>query len=146
MPIERQKICKLVSVKKYLNCVNTYTCSCCFNEAVQVKRKKLDWHEILYFLSNNLIEEKTYICFYKKKVIICCLKKLFSAKKIDVRQYNFYGNADRECLSDYLCLHFFEENDYNDTVFDYFCRQFLYYALNAVSYLLYNFFLEEKCN
>ena len=32
-----------------------------------------------------------------KKVIICCLKKLFSTKKIEVWQNNFYDNADREC-------------------------------------------------
>ena len=69
---------------------------------------------------------------------------MFSAKKIDVWQNNFYGNADRECLMDYLCLRFFEENDYNDTVFDDFCR--LCYVLKAVSYLLYNLFLEEKYN
>ena len=30
MLIERNKICKLVSVKKSLNWVNIYTCGCCF--------------------------------------------------------------------------------------------------------------------
>ena len=41
---------------------------------------------------------------------------------------------------------FFEENDYDEAVFDDSCRQCLCYALNVVSYLLYNLFLEEKCN
>ena len=66
MPIERHKICKLVSVKKSLNWVNIYTCRCYFNEAV--KRKTLNWNEILYFIPNNLTEGKTYICFYKKEL------------------------------------------------------------------------------
>ena len=57
----------------------------------------------------------------------------------------FYGNADRECLTNYL-WRFFEENDHDEAVFDDFCRQCLCYALRAVSYLLYNLFLEEKCN
>ena len=69
---------------------------------------------------------------------------MFSAKKL--LQNNFYGNADRECLTDYLCSHFFEENDYDGSVFDDFCRQCLCYVLIAVSYLLYNLFLEEKDN
>ena len=69
---------------------------------------------------------------------------MFSAKKL--WQNNFYGNADRECLTDYLCSHFFEENDYDETVFDDFCRQCSCYALIAVSYLLYNLVLEEKDN
>ena len=71
---------------------------------------------------------------------------MFSAKKIDVLQNNFYGNANRECLTNYHCSCFFEENDYDETAFDDFCRQCLCYALKAVSYLLYNLFLEEKCN
>ena len=66
MSIERHKICKLVSVKKSLNWVNIYTCGCYFNEAVQIKWKKLNWNEISSFISNNLIEGKTYICFYKR--------------------------------------------------------------------------------
>ena len=37
MPIERNKICKLVSLKKYLDWVKIYTCGCYFNEAVQIK-------------------------------------------------------------------------------------------------------------
>ena len=68
MPIERNKTCKLVSVKKPLNWVNIYTYGCYFNEAVQIKRKKLNWNEISSFISNNFIEGKTYICFYKKKL------------------------------------------------------------------------------
>ena len=80
MSIERNKIFTLVSVKKSLNWVNTYTCSCYFNELVQIKQKKLNWNEISLFISNNLVEGKTYICFYKK-VVMCCLKKFFSAKK-----------------------------------------------------------------
>ena len=71
---------------------------------------------------------------------------MFSAKKIDVLQNNFYGNANRECLTNYHCSCFFEENDYDETAFDDFCRQCLCYALKAVSYLLYNLFLEEKYN
>ena len=51
-----------------------------------------------------------------------------------------------ECLTGYLCSSFFEERDYDETVFDNFCRQFSCYALKAVSYLLYYLFLEEKCN
>ena len=51
-----------------------------------------------------------------------------------------------ECLTNYHCSCFFEENDYDETAFDDFCRQCLCYALKAVSYLLYNLFLEEKCN
>ena len=83
---------------------------------------------------------------FSKKVIVCCLKKLLSAKKFDVWQNNFYGNTDRTCLMDYLCSPIFEENDYDETVFDDFCRQCLCHALKAVSYLLYNSFLEENCN
>ena len=89
-------------------------------------------------------EKRTFV--FIKKVTICCLKKLFWATKFDVWQNNFYGNADRECLTDYLYSRFFfEENDYYETVFDDFCRQCLWYALKAVSYLLYNLFWEEKC-
>ena len=73
-----------------------------------------------------LRETLTFV--FVKKVKICCLKKLFSVKTVDVWENNFYGNADTECLTDY------------------FCRQCLCYALKAVSYLLYNLFLEEKCN
>ena len=51
-----------------------------------------------------------------------------------------------ECLTNYHCSCFFEENDYDETAFDDFCRQCLCYALKAVSYLLYNLLLEEKCN
>ena len=54
---------------------------------------------------------------------------------------NVYGNADIEYLRDFLCLHFFEENDYDETVFRDFCRQCLCYALKAVSYLLIISFL-----
>ena len=64
MSIERHKIYKLVTVKKSFNWVNIYTCGCYFNEAVQIKRKKLKWNEILLFVSNNLIEGKTCICFF----------------------------------------------------------------------------------
>ena len=46
MPIERNKICELVSVKKSLNWVNIYTCGCYFNEAVQINQKKLSWNEV----------------------------------------------------------------------------------------------------
>ena len=65
-------------------------------------------------------EKLTFV--FIKKVIICCLKRLFSAKKIDVWQNNFYGNADRECLMDYLCARLFEENDYDEAIFDEFYR------------------------
>ena len=51
---------------------------------------------------------------------------MFLAKKFDVWENNFYGN--------------------DEAVFDDFCRQCLCYALNVVSYLRYNLFLEEKCN
>ena len=64
MLIERNKICESVSVKKSLNWVNIYTFGCYFNEAIQIKQKKLNWNEISSFMSNNLIEGKTYICFY----------------------------------------------------------------------------------
>ena len=67
MLIERNKICELVSIKKPLNWVNINTFGCYFNEAVQIKRKKLSWNEISLFISNNFIEGKTYTCFYKKK-------------------------------------------------------------------------------
>ena len=91
-----------------------------------------------------LREKLTFV--FIKKVITCCLKKLFSAKKIDVWQNNFYGNANRKCLADYLCSRLFEENYYDETVFDDFWRQCLCYALKAVSYLPYNLFLDEKRN
>ena len=68
MTIERNKVCELVSVKRSLNWVNIYTCGCYFNEAVQINRKKLSWNNISSFISNNLIEGKTHICFYKKKL------------------------------------------------------------------------------
>ena len=66
MPIERNKIYKLVSVKKSLDWVKIYTCGCYFNEAVQIKWKNLKWNKISSFISNKLIEGKTCICFYKK--------------------------------------------------------------------------------
>ena len=80
MLIERNKICKLVSVKKSLNWVNIYTCGCCFNETVQIKRKKLNWNEISSLISNNLIEGKTYICFYKKSYNLLPKEIVFSKK------------------------------------------------------------------
>ena len=89
---------------------------------------------------------KSLHLFFIKKVIIYSLKKLFSARKFGVSQNNIYGNADRECLTDYLCLRLFEENDHDEIVFDDLCRQCLCYTLKAGSYLLYNLFLEEKCN
>ena len=93
MPTERNKICELVSVKKSLDWVNIYTCGCYFNEVVQIKWKKLNWNEISSLISNNLIERKEKLTFvFVKKFIICCLKKLYSAKKIDVWQNNIYGN------------------------------------------------------
>ena len=80
MLIERNKICKLVSVKKSLNWVNIYTCGCCFNETVQIKRKKLNWNEISSLISNNLIEGKTYICFYKQSYNLLPKEIVFSKK------------------------------------------------------------------
>ena len=56
MLLERNKISELVFVKKSLNWVNTYSCGCYFNKAVQIKWKKLNWNEISLFMSNNLIE------------------------------------------------------------------------------------------
>ena len=70
---------------------------------IQIKQKKLNWNEISLFGSNNLFDGRTYICFYKKKVIICCQKKLFSARKNELWQNNFYGNADRDCLMELNC-------------------------------------------
>ena len=67
-------------------------------------------------------------------------KEIVFSKKTDAWQNNFYVNADRECLMDYLCSRFFEENDYDEAVFDYFCSQCFCFALKAVSYLLYKFF------
>ena len=46
----------------------------------------------------------------------------------------------------FLFAFFFEENHYNETVFDDFCKHCLCYALKAVSYFLDSLFLEEKCN
>ena len=82
MPTERHKICKLVSAKKSLNWVNIYTCGCYFNEAVQIKWKKLSWNEILYFVSKNLIERKSYICFYKKSYNLLPKEIAFSRKRL----------------------------------------------------------------
>ena len=132
--------------------VNIYVCGCYFEVAIQIKQKRLNWNEIPLFVGNNLAEEKTFICFYKKKVINCCRKKLLSSRKNIMWQMKFYGNADRDCLmemgSNLLCSRFFEENeDENDeAIFDDFCRISLTHVLKAVSYLLYVLFLVEKCN
>ena len=95
-------------------------------------------------MTNNLIQKLTFV--FIKKSYNFLPKEIVFSKKFDVWQNNFYGNADRECLTGYLCSSFFEERDYDETVFDNFCRQFSCYALKAVSYLLYYLFLEEKCN
>ena len=96
MLIGENKICEIVSANKSLNWNNTYTCGCYFNVAIQIKQKKLNWNEISLFVGNNLIDGKTCICFYKRKVVICYQKKLFSAMKNESWQNNFYGNADRD--------------------------------------------------
>ena len=91
--------------------------------------------------------EKLTFVFIKKRVIICCQKKLFSARKNEQWQNNFYGNADRDSLMELNCpcSRFFEESK-DETCFDDFCRRCLYHALRAVSYLLCNLFLENtKC-
>ena len=82
MPIERNKICKLVSVKKSHDWVNIYTCGCYFNEAVQIKWKKLNWNKISSFIFNNLIEEKTYIRFYKKSYNLLPKEIVFGKKNL----------------------------------------------------------------
>ena len=88
------------------------------------------------------MEKLTFVLI--KKVIICCQKKLFSVRKIELWQNNFHVNAHRNCLMELncLCLRFFEESD-AETCFDDFCRRCLCHALKAVSYLLYNLFLEK---
>ena len=78
--------------------VNIYVCGCYFEVAIQIKRKKSNWNEIPLFAANNLVEEKPFICFYKKNVIICCGKKLLSSRKNIMWQMKFYGNANRDCL------------------------------------------------
>ena len=106
--------------------VNMYVCGCYFEVAIQIKQKKLNWNEIPLFVANNLVEEKPFICFYKKKVITCCRKKLLSSGKNKMWQMKCYGNADRDCFvemgSNLICSRFFEENeDDNDkAIFDYF--------------------------
>ena len=80
-------------------------------------KKKLNRNKIPLFVANNLVEEKPFICFYKK-VIICCRKKLLSSRKNTMWQMKFYGNADRHYLmemgSNILCSRFFEENKDNN--------------------------------
>ena len=92
--------------------VNIYVCGC-FEVAIQIKRKKLNWNEIPLFAAINLVEEKPFICFYKKNVIICCRKKLLSSRKNIMWQMKFYGNADRDCLmeigSNLFCSLFFRK-------------------------------------
>ena len=72
-------------------------------------KKKLNRNKIPLFVANNLVEEKPFICFYKK-VIICCRKKLLSSRKNTMWQMKFYGNADRHYLmemgSNILCSRF----------------------------------------
>ena len=131
--------------------VNIYVCGCYFEVAIQIKQKKLNWNEIPLFVGNNLAEEKTFICFYKKKVINYCRKKLLSSRKNIMWQMKFYGNADRDCLMEMesnLCSRFFEENedDNAEAIFDDFCRMCLTHVLKTVSCLRYVLFLEEKCN
>ena len=86
------------------------------------------------------LREKLTFVFIKKKSYNLLPKEIVFSKKIDAWQNNFYGNVDRECLTDYLCSRFFEENDYDEVVFDYFCRQCFCHALKVVSYLLYKSF------
>ena len=68
MLIGKNKICETVSANKSLNWNNMHTCGCCFNEAIQIKQKKLNSNEISLFVGNNLFDGKTYICFYKKRL------------------------------------------------------------------------------
>ena len=80
MLIKITKICELVYVKKSFNWVNIYTCGCYFNEAIQINWKKLNWNKISSFISNNLIEGKTYICFYKRSYNLMPKEIVFSKK------------------------------------------------------------------
>ena len=108
MPIERNKICKLVSVKKSHDWVNIYTCGCYFNEAVQIKWKKLNWNKISSFIFNTLIEGKTYICFYKKCYNLLPKEIVFSQKNLMCGKIVFMVmQREREFLVDYLCSCFF---------------------------------------
>ena len=79
--------------------------------------------------------EKLTLVFIKKGYNMLS-KKLLLARKNELWQNNFYGNADRDCLMELncLCLCFFEESDDNDeTCFDDFCRRCLCHALKGVS-------------
>ena len=69
-----------VSVKKSLNWDNIYNCGCYFNEAIQIKQKKLNWNKIHRLCSIIWLREKLTSVFIKKN-ITCCQKKLFSARK-----------------------------------------------------------------
>lgn len=68
MIIAENKICEIFSVKKSLNWDNIYTCGCYFNETIQIKQKNLNSNEIYLFVALNLLERKTRISFYKKKL------------------------------------------------------------------------------
>ena len=41
MLIGENKICEIISANKSLNWNNMYTCGCYFNEAIQIKQKKV---------------------------------------------------------------------------------------------------------
>ena len=69
-----------ISLNAFFTWVNIYVCGCYFEVAIQLKQKKLNWNEILLFVANNLVEEKPFICLYKKK-LICCRKNLVSSRK-----------------------------------------------------------------
>ena len=68
MLIGENKICEIVSANKSLNWNNIYTCGCYFNEAIQIKQKKLNWNKISLFLGNNLLMEKLAFVFTKEKL------------------------------------------------------------------------------
>ena len=57
-----------ISLNTSFRWVNVYVCGCYFEVAIQIKQKKLNWNEISLFVANNLVEEKPFICLYKKKV------------------------------------------------------------------------------
>ena len=61
-----------ISLNTSFRWVNICVCGCYFEVGIQIKQKKLNWNEIPLFVANNPVEEKPFICFYKKKVIICC--------------------------------------------------------------------------